>query len=112
MLAAPFVVLDVLGFDVLGFDVLGFVEAFGVVLAVPLDVLGFVEAFGFVLAARAFVEAFDRRRHQGETQFSVGATHSITRRLTDKGGDWWVTLFGEVPIATLQVLAQGLERTR
>ncbi len=59
-----------------------------------------------------FVEAFDRRRHQGETQFSVGATHSITRRLTDKGGDWWVTLFGEVPIATLQVLAQGLERTR
>lgn len=59
-----------------------------------------------------FVESFDRRRHGGETQFAVGATHSITRRISDKGGDWWLTLMGEVPYATLQALAQGLERTR
>lgn len=56
-----------------------------------------------------FVEAFDGRRHvrEGGTDFG-GATHTLTRRL----GGWWVTAVGEVPLSTLNVFIQELERKK
>lgn len=59
-----------------------------------------------------FVESFDRRRHAFEGSMAMGATHTLTRRLTDKTGDWWLTVIGEVPRSTLGAFALGLERTR
>jgi len=59
-----------------------------------------------------FVEAYDARRHKVEGVMALGATHALTRRLSDKSGDWWLTVIGEVPQNTLAALAQGLERTR
>ena len=57
-----------------------------------------------------FMEPFDRQRHQGEGVASMGATHTLTRRLVDRAGDWWVTAVGEVPLPTLQAFVQGLQR--
>ena len=59
-----------------------------------------------------FVENFDRRRHVAEGVSSVGATHTLTRKFTDKAGEWWLTVVGEAPLQTLNVFAQGLERSR
>ena len=59
-----------------------------------------------------FVEVFDRRRHAFEGSMAMGATHTLTRRLNDKTGDWWLTVIGEVPRSTLGAFALGLERTR
>lgn len=67
-----------------------------------------------------FVESFDRVRHAQEGQGAIGATHSLTRRMTektvdkpgDKGGDWWLTVVGEVPAHVLASFAQGLERKK
>ncbi len=67
-----------------------------------------------------FVEAFDKQRHMQEGLLVMGATQSLTRRLSDKGGDksgnkggdWWLTLVGEVPAQTLMSFAQGLERKK
>ncbi len=33
---------------------------------------------------------------------ALGATYTLTRRLTGKDGDWWLTAVGEVPPQTLQ----------
>lgn len=55
-----------------------------------------------------FVEPFDVQRHGQEGEASLGATHSVSRRV----GEHWVTAVGEVPAATLQRFAQALERTR
>jgi len=56
-----------------------------------------------------FVEAYDSRRHarEGATELG-GATHTLTRRVSD----WWVTAVGEVPLSTLNAFAQGLERKK
>jgi sigma-E factor negative regulatory protein RseB len=43
---------------------------------------------------------------------SVGATHTLMRKLSDKYGEWWLTLVGEVPLQTLNVFSQGLERSK
>jgi len=59
-----------------------------------------------------FVEAFDRHRHAFEGSMALGATQTLTRRLTDKTGDWWLTVIGEAPRSTLAAFALGLERTR
>jgi sigma-E factor negative regulatory protein RseB len=59
-----------------------------------------------------FVEAYDRQRHAQEVQLTMGATQTLTQRLTDKGGDWWLTAVGEVPLATLKTFAQSLERKK
>ncbi len=63
-----------------------------------------------------FVESFDSRRHGAPGGLSVGATHTVTRRLTERGagatGDWWLTVVGETPVSTLATFAQGLERRR
>ena len=59
-----------------------------------------------------FVEAFDRRRHVSEGSMTIGATNTMTRRLNDKTGDWWLTVVGEVPRNTLIAFSQGLERKK
>ena len=59
-----------------------------------------------------FVEAFDRRRHAQEGASAQGATHMLTRKLADKGGEWWLTVVGEVPLQTLNAFSLGLERAR
>lgn len=55
-----------------------------------------------------FVEPFDRQRHERESSLSMGATQTITRRLDA----YWVTVMGEVPMATLKLFANGLERRK
>ena len=55
-----------------------------------------------------FIELLDRQRHVREAMLSLGATQTMTRRLDP----YWITLVGEVPIATLQLFANGLERRK
>jgi len=58
-----------------------------------------------------FIEPFDATRHQPtqvQTPLVMGATHVLMRQL----GDWWLTAVGEVPVATLVLFAQGLERKK
>ena len=57
-----------------------------------------------------FVETFDRRRHTQEGNASLGATQTLTRKLVDRGGEWWLTVVGEAPLQTLNAFSQGLER--
>jgi sigma-E factor negative regulatory protein RseB len=59
-----------------------------------------------------FAENFDRQRHLQEGLVASGATQSLTRRLSDKTSDWWLTVVGEVPTQTLNIFAQGLERKK
>ena len=59
-----------------------------------------------------FIELFDRRRHLQEGAVSIGATNTMTRRLSDKTGEWWLTVVGEVPRQTLLAFSQGLERRK
>jgi sigma-E factor negative regulatory protein RseB len=55
-----------------------------------------------------FVEPYDAQRHAGESRLSMGATQSLTRRVDA----WWLTVIGEVPMATLALFADGLERRK
>jgi sigma-E factor negative regulatory protein RseB len=55
-----------------------------------------------------FVEAFDSQRHLKESRLSMGATQSLTRR----ADAYWLTVMGEVPMATLGLFADGLERRK
>lgn len=55
-----------------------------------------------------FVEPFDRQRHVRQAALSLGATQTLTRQIDA----YWITLVGEVPIATLQLFAGGLERKK
>ncbi|MET4576337.1 MucB/RseB C-terminal domain-containing protein [Ottowia thiooxydans] len=57
-----------------------------------------------------FMEPFNRERHVREGQSALGATHTLTKRLADKTGDWWVTAVGEVPMVTLKAFTDSLER--
>jgi len=59
-----------------------------------------------------FVQAYDKQRHAHEVMLSMGATQTLSRRLSDKGGDWWLTAVGEVPPHTLKAFAQSLERRK
>lgn len=67
-------------------------------------------------AVSLFVEMYDPQRHLQETTTALGATQTLTRRLSlksgDKTSDWWLTAVGEVPPQTLQAFAQSLERTK
>jgi len=57
-----------------------------------------------------FIEPYDRQPHpQDEVQVSMGATQTLARRW---GNDWWLTMVGEVPLATLKLFAQNLERRK
>lgn len=55
-----------------------------------------------------FVEPYDRQRHDRESSLSMGATQTITRQLDA----YWVTVMGEVPMSTLKLFANGLERKK
>ncbi|MEO8249474.1 MAG: MucB/RseB C-terminal domain-containing protein [Burkholderiales bacterium] len=62
-----------------------------------------------------FVEPFDSARHGQPGQMVMGATHTVTLRLSggERGngeGNWWLTAVGEVPIATLQLFGERLRR--
>ena len=63
-----------------------------------------------------FAEKYDRSRHVQEGWSMLGATRSITKRLTEKQGDklidWWLTVVGEVPGPTLNAFANALERRK
>jgi sigma-E factor negative regulatory protein RseB len=60
-----------------------------------------------------FLEPYDAQRRSQEVVLTLGATYTLTRRLTDRdGGDWWLTAVGEVPPQTLEAFAQGLARTQ
>jgi sigma-E factor negative regulatory protein RseB len=59
-----------------------------------------------------FVEPYDAQRQPREVLLALGATHTLTRRLAGKDGDWWLTAVGEVPPQTLDAFAQSLVRTR
>lgn len=54
-----------------------------------------------------FIEPFDPRRHTRPMLASVGPTQTLMQRQ----GDWWVTVVGDVPPATLRVFAKGLQRS-
>jgi sigma-E factor negative regulatory protein RseB len=55
-----------------------------------------------------FIEAFDAQRHTSPMIGAVGPTQT----LMEQKGEWWVTLVGDVPPATLRLFASGLQRTR
>ena len=55
-----------------------------------------------------FVEVYDRNRHTQEGSMSLGATHTLTKRMNES----WLTAVGEVPLATLKIFAQQLERKK
>lgn len=59
-----------------------------------------------------FLEPYDAQRQAKEVLLALGATYTLTRRLTDKDGDWWLTAVGEVPPQTLDAFAQSLARAR
>jgi len=53
-----------------------------------------------------FIEPYDAKRHRQPMRTSQGATHTLMSR----HGDWWVTVMGEVPLATAQQFEAALER--
>lgn len=55
-----------------------------------------------------FVEPLDRQRQYTEAALSLGATHTMTRKVDP----FWVTVMGEVPMSTLLLFANGLERKK
>jgi sigma-E factor negative regulatory protein RseB len=55
-----------------------------------------------------FIEPYDPQRHTREMRASLGATQTLMRRQ----GDWWLTLVGDVPLKTLKLFANGLERSK
>jgi sigma-E factor negative regulatory protein RseB len=55
-----------------------------------------------------FIEKFDTTRHTREGYMAMGATQSLSQRVSD----WWVTVVGEVPPQTLKAFAQALERKK
>lgn len=59
-----------------------------------------------------FVEPYDAQRKPREVLLALGATYTLTRRLVDKDGEWWLTAVGEVPPQTLDAFAQSLTRAR
>jgi sigma-E factor negative regulatory protein RseB len=59
-----------------------------------------------------FIEPYDAKRHVREGASVMGATHTLTQRLTSADATWWVTAVGEVPAQTLRMFAGSLERYR
>ena len=55
-----------------------------------------------------FLEPFDRQRHDKESSLSMGATQTLSRQM----GEFWLTVMGEVPMATLRMFASNLERKK
>lgn len=53
-----------------------------------------------------FIEPFIAERHTRPMTAAIGATQTLMRRQ----GDWWITVVGDAPPATLRQFASGLER--
>lgn len=53
-----------------------------------------------------FIEPYDAKRHVQPVRTSQGATHTLMSRR----GDHWITVMGEVPMATAQQFEAALER--
>ena len=53
-----------------------------------------------------FVEPFNAQRHTRPLLAAVGPLQTLMQQQ----GDWWITVVGEVPAATLRVFAKALER--
>lgn len=59
-----------------------------------------------------FIEGFVPGHHGSEGLKAMGATHTLSKRLPDKTGGWWLTVVGEVPEQTLAAFAQALEQRK
>ncbi len=55
-----------------------------------------------------FIEPFRAERHAKPTFAAMGATSTLAQR----HGDWWVTIVGDTPPATLKLFAAALERRK
>lgn len=55
-----------------------------------------------------FIERYDAQRHKQPLATGLGATHTLMNR----HGDWWFTVVGEVPMATVQQFDAMFERRR
>lgn len=55
-----------------------------------------------------FIEPFTPQLHARPLSTSVGATQTLMLQR----GDWWVTVLGDVPPATLRLFVDGLERRK
>ena len=55
-----------------------------------------------------FVEPIDKQRYDKESTLSLGATQTLTRQVDNH----WITVMGEVPMATLQLFASSIERKK
>jgi sigma-E factor negative regulatory protein RseB len=55
-----------------------------------------------------FAEPLDPQRQRQESSLSMGATQTLTRPLDG----YWITVMGEVPMATLRLFASGLARKK
>lgn len=53
-----------------------------------------------------FIEPLDAVHHRQPVLASVGATQTLMQQQ----GDWWITVVGDVPAATLRLFFKGLER--
>ncbi|MDH4393922.1 MAG: MucB/RseB C-terminal domain-containing protein [Aquabacterium sp.] len=73
----------------------------------PLQVLQSVFSDGLAQVS-VFIERYDTKRHAKAMGSSTGASHTVMARR----GDWWLTVVGEVPMATVQQFEAMLERKR
>lgn len=71
----------------------------------PVQVLQSVFSDGLAHVS-VFVEPYDAQRHKQPMGTSLGATHTLMNRR----GDWWVTVVGEVPMATVKQFEAMFER--
>lgn len=55
-----------------------------------------------------FIEPYRAERHPKPMFVSLGATSTLSQRQ----GDWWVTIVGDTPPATLRIFAAALERRK
>ncbi len=55
-----------------------------------------------------FIEPFRSERHAKPMFAAMGATSTLAQR----HGDWWVTIVGDTPPATLRIFAAALERRK
>jgi sigma-E factor negative regulatory protein RseB len=53
-----------------------------------------------------FIEPYDPVAHQRELLLTLGANRTLAQRR----GDWWFTVMGDVPVATLRAFASAMER--
>lgn len=73
----------------------------------PAQVLQTIYSDGLTYVS-VFIEKFDPERHTHEMSSVIGATQTLMRRQ----GDFWVTVVGDVPAATLRSFAGSLERRK